>query len=284
MLCANPYTQGNHAYGCGQCMPCRYNRRRVWTHRIILEALVHAEASFITLTYDEEHLPDDNSLSPRDLQLFIKRLRERVSIPLRFFAVGEYGERGGRPHYHAAMFGLGCQHKAFVDAAWGKGLTSSDPLEFHSAAYVCGYVTKKLTRAGDPRLEGRHPEFARMSRRPGIGGHSIEQIAEVLQSRAGWDEIDRTSDVPQALRHGRRTLPLGNYLRRRLRRTMGFENVGQSKEASLAQSQEMLALWLSHVEAEANPTLTMKALLVSTTKQKRRNLETRLKIVEGRKL
>lgn len=77
MLCKNPYMKGVLAFGCGQCNPCRINRRRLWTHRIMLESLKHGDSSFVTLTY--ETLPSDGSLVPKDLQNFMKYLRMRVS-------------------------------------------------------------------------------------------------------------------------------------------------------------------------------------------------------------
>lgn len=286
MLCDKPFTQGNHAYGCGQCLHCRLNRRRVWTHRIILEALVHPGASFLTLTYSEEFLPDGQNLCSRDLQLFIKRLRKRLPIPLRFFACGEYGPETLRPHYHLALFGPDPSFKEHFEAAWSIdgepiGIVDTGELEYNSAAYVAGYVTKKLS-ATHPELAGRVPEFARMSNRPGIGAHSIAEVAQVLQSKPGWDEITASGDVPTSLRHGRKTLPLGRYLRTKLRKELGFENEGQPQEASLKQSQEMLAMWMDHVATAENPSLTIKGMLLRETKQKRLNSTARSKLFSQR--
>ena len=75
-------------------------------HRILLEQLLHEYSSFITLTYSEDSSPDDGSLRPCDLQKWLKRIRRSV-VPakLRFFGVGEYGDKFARPHYHVALFG-----------------------------------------------------------------------------------------------------------------------------------------------------------------------------------
>ena len=54
---------------------------------------------------------------------------------------------------------------------WGLGHCLIGALTFESAAYVARYCLKKVT--GDPaaaHYAGRLPEFALMSRRPGIGG------------------------------------------------------------------------------------------------------------------
>lgn len=92
---------------CGKCMACRIARSREWTTRLIHELSYWDKASFVTLTYDNEHLPSDNSLSVRHWQLFMKRLRKQVEpLKIKYFASGEYGDKFGRPHYHAIIFGL----------------------------------------------------------------------------------------------------------------------------------------------------------------------------------
>lgn len=200
----------------------------------MLEASQHHDNSFVTLTYDEEALPRDNSVSPREVGLFIKRFRKILDNKgrgrIRYFAVGEYGETSGRPHYHLAVFGHGeckgslcgsgylCEQCEIVDKAWGKGRILVGDLNAHSAAYVGGYVTKKWTKAKD--LPNRAPEFARMSLRPAIGLFAAHEIASTLMMH-GHDE--RMIDVPLSLQHGRAKWPLGRYLRRELRRYCGRE-------------------------------------------------------------
>jgi len=111
MRCKNPYipTGKGKAYPCGQCLPCRINRRRIWAHRIMLEAGLYGDNAFITLTYDDEH--DPTSLEPKHAQTFLKRLRHNYPKPIRYYLVGEYGESTDRPHYHAALFNFpACQN------------------------------------------------------------------------------------------------------------------------------------------------------------------------------
>lgn len=94
---------------CGKCLECRIQYARVWADRCVLEAKKYKYNYFVTLTYDDHFLPDRNSLDPKDLQLFIKRLRKHYSkkypgIKIRFLASGEYGDISWRPHYHIILF------------------------------------------------------------------------------------------------------------------------------------------------------------------------------------
>ena len=201
----------------------------------MLEALANEDNAFITLTYADEHLPAGSNLRPDDIQLFWKRLRDRFG-KFRYFAVGEYGDLTHRPHYHAALFGYPacadlrsysrpsfkcmCFSCSTIRDTWGLGDTKCLRLEPASAAYIAAYTTKKLTSKDDPRLNGRHPEFSRMSRRPGIGSHIVDDIASELLKH-GLDETQ--ADVPEALRHGNKMMPLGRFLRSKIRERIGHE-------------------------------------------------------------
>lgn len=250
MRCKRPFTKGVVAHGCGQCMPCRIKRRRIWAHRIMLEAAVHPVSSFITLTYDQESLPDAGSLVPRHLQLWLKRIRKEYPAPLRYYGVGEYGDENERPHYHVALFGHDPEHSEVIERTWGYGRVDSGTLTIDSAQYIAGYVTKKLTARDDPRLAGRYPEFARMSLRPGIGAPGLSEVAAALQNKHGWDEIDRTADVPAMLMHGRRIMPLGRYMRIRLRQEMNFTELTESEEAAFKSQKKMLDVYRDYLTDE----------------------------------
>lgn len=182
---------------------------------------MHADACFVTLTYDKEHLPEGGTLVPKHLQDFMKRIRYYAKDqPIRYFGVGEYGEQTWRPHYHLALFGIGVGQKGLVASAWKAGFHHVGSLTFESAQYIAGYIPKKLTNASAPSLSGRYPEFARMSLRPGIGAGSVESIAEAVRKADSLDKKWWDGDVPDVLKHGQRTLPLGPYLRRRLRASL----------------------------------------------------------------
>lgn len=146
---------------CGQCIGCRLERSRQWALRCMHEASLHRRNCFVTLTYDDDHLPGDGSLDVRHWQLFAKRVRNRVG-PFRFFHCGEYGDLYGRPHYHAAIFnqdfaGDRVPHSRnqqgdvlytseALDECWdGRGIAVVGELTFESAAYIARYCVKKQT-------------------------------------------------------------------------------------------------------------------------------------------
>lgn len=212
----------------------------------MLEAALKKDNTFVTLTYSDEELPrlgdGRGNLKKKDMQDFMKRFRKEISpLKIRFFGVGEYGDNTERPHYHLAVFGYpNCRfgqstyHPArgitrisccvacdTVKRAWGKGDVFLAPLEPASAGYVAGYTTKKMTGRDDERLQGREPEFARMSNRPGIGADFMHEVASSLMEFNLVPE-NGEADVPSALRHGSRVLPLGRYLKRRLRKYVGL--------------------------------------------------------------
>lgn len=175
-------------------------------------AAVGGHSFFVTLTYNKENLPSDLSVHPQHLQLWLKRCRKRLTgYSLRFYGVGEYGDKSWRPHYHAAIFVVPHQSVkpdwSFVDEqlceAWqGKGFVHIGTLTQASAGYIGGYVTKKMTKKEDERLNGRKPEFARMSLRPGIGALAAPYLVDILK-KYGVTEIPKSySMVSQSFLSG----------------------------------------------------------------------------------
>jgi len=175
---------------CGQCVSCRLNRSRIWAVRCLHELELHDKSCFLTLTYNDDNLVYGGGINatlvPRDLQLFFKRFRKVAGNGLRYVACGEYGERSGRPHYHAIVFGYDFEDKTYhhtedsydlytsvtLDRIWGHGSCLIGDATFESASYVARYVMKKrLGKTSEEyEKEGITPEFVVMSRNPGIGG------------------------------------------------------------------------------------------------------------------
>lgn len=248
---------------------------------MILEALKHDGSSFVTLTYADEHLPEGGSLCPRDPQLFLKRLRKAIHpLKLRYYLVGEYGDRTFRPHYHLALFGVPQEAYQTIADAWSVngsplGHVVVGSLTFESAGYVAGYVTKKMTSEDDPRLGGRHPEFARMSTRPGIGADAMDDIADLLFTKAGCAELARLGDVPFILKHGGKSMPLGRYLRRKLREKVGIPEMGFDSPSCKSQKEELSVL----LKGKENlPWRHQSAIIAEAFKGKIRSVEARYSI------
>lgn len=172
---------------CGKCIGCRLAHSRQWAVRCVHEASLHDRNCFLTLTFDDAHLPASRSVNVRDVQLFLKRFRKALSyqnIKIRFFACGEYGDKNERPHYHLIIFGYDFADDRvllrntpygplyisdFLFNLWPYGFHTIGSVSFHSCAYVARYVTKKVYGKNAPaHYLGRTPEFITMSRRPGI--------------------------------------------------------------------------------------------------------------------
>lgn len=147
---------------------------------------MHEHNSFVTLTYADA----PPSLEYGDFQAFMRRLRHARGYA-RFFCSGEYGDERGRPHFHSVLFGVRFEdgrylgkspagfklyESADLSSMWGHGHCSVGSVTFESAAYVARYVVKKVTgAAAEAHYGGRKPEFAQMSRRPGIGSMWLEK-------------------------------------------------------------------------------------------------------------
>lgn len=184
---------------CGYCVLCRTEQARQWAARISHEALLHDESCFVTLTYDDANLPEWGSLNYEHLQLFWKRLRKHLNKKrIRYYAVGEYGDKSNRPHYHACIFGHAFTHQRTIlrtepyllwthgdlELAWGYGHVSVGALTTQTASYTASYVLKQQARGKRYcRIEEETGELvalvqprAFMSRKPGIGHGWYEQF------------------------------------------------------------------------------------------------------------
>lgn len=207
---------------CSQCVGCRLERSRQWAIRCVHEASLYERNCFITLTYNNENLPGDRSLHYDDFQKFMKRLRfsykgHRLvdgTYPIRFYMCGEYGEKVGRPHYHACIFNFDFDDKTMwmktdsgskiyrskqLEELWTFGFSSIGEVNFQSAAYVARYIMKKMSGDAaaahyeyvDPttgEIHSRRPEFTKMSLKPGIGARWFKKYtSDVFKLTADGD-------------------------------------------------------------------------------------------------
>lgn len=162
-MCVNPYIairkDGSPvAVPCGKCLDCRKAFQTEWIFRLEQEAKRTICPCFITLTYDNEHLPlepdpDTGELlsvvSKRDWQLFMKRLRKIGGDDLkncRYFAIGEYGSKFNRAHMHAIIIApalhSASQLDKYVKQAWQGGFSVTRFATRKQFHYVCKYMNK----------------------------------------------------------------------------------------------------------------------------------------------
>ncbi len=153
-------TIGKMNVPCSSCIGCRTDRRKEWAARIMHEASGYKNNSFLTLTYNDEHLPNDGSLIKSHHQKFMKRLRQRYpKTTMKYYMCGEYGEGNNRPHYHSCLFnmafpdeilwsnnhGLPLYTSEILEDTWKYGFAKIGNLDYQAAEYVAGYVLKKIT-------------------------------------------------------------------------------------------------------------------------------------------
>lgn len=168
---------------CRNCIGCRLDYSRQWANRGYLEAKYHKNNYFITLTYDEEHIPipkeittkngitftnEENwngCLEPKHIEKFLHDLRQRIKLKygdykIKYMACGEYGDKGARPHYHLIIFGLELPIETFykpriinnetywqnteIEKCWKHGISNITEASWNNIAYTARYITKKI--------------------------------------------------------------------------------------------------------------------------------------------
>lgn len=266
-----------------------------------LERLCHEHAMFVTLTYSPDGLFRNEmghcSLFKRDLQLFLKRLRKAVDSrckrfnlppnPIRYFACGEYGDRGDRPHYHLIIYGLSPYFPAdcdLVKQAWSDpdmrasyGRVEIRECVHDTIQYVAGYVVKKIVSAKDSR--GRTPEFTLSSRKPGIGYLGLVELIKILQkpvARKQFGVLD--NGVPGSLRVNGFNLPLGRYCMDKIKLHLWID---QELEKSTQNYLTEMAIRYFHTKTDYTEQQVYSRLadaLLKESEQKVVNLTKRFKI------
>lgn len=263
-----------------------------------MEASLHLHSSFVTLTYRPENLSYIvqsrlATLIPDDSKNWLKRLRKAIEPrKLRYYIAGEYGDVHERPHYHAVLFGYkGCSYGVsryrdgrtldccascdLIRDTWDRGIIECQPLTAKHAAYVCGYVMKKMTNKADDRLHGRYPEFARMSLKPGIGGDYAPAIAAAIPDA----HLEKMEDVPTAIRMGGKLMPIGRYIRRRIRIELGGD--GTAPEAIIRKMEEEMLPLLQAAKTDPE-NLTLKKQIIARCRGEVASMKAKAEIFKTR--
>ena len=253
---------------CRQCLGCRFDYSAEWAARCMLEARYHENNYFVTLTYDDDHIPfkvdpvtgettGNYSLCKRDFQLFMKRLRKAFpDNVIRYFCAGEYGSSTFRPHYHVILFGMpdlsvfldfykiseikDMYYKLYtcrkISDIWQNGFVTIGEVTWESCAYTARYITKKLTGKASAIYNelGIDPEFSLMSRRPGLARKYYEDHKEDINEYS-YISID-------TLTGGRSFLPPKYYGRLFEAEAPDEYKLRQEKKAAIAEAKVLQKL------------------------------------------
>lgn len=187
---------------CGRCLGCKVDKARDWSTRCVLESSYYPFSSFITLTYNDQHLPSDGKVHREDINQFIDKLKYR-GFNFRFFGCAEYGSSNHRPHYHLITFGYQpddlVKHSVgsdgnflftskFLESVWSKGFVLVGSASKQSAGYVARYTTKKL---------GDDDSFIFMSSHPGIGyQYLVDHAKEIVSTDKVYGEFGESGTAP----------------------------------------------------------------------------------------
>lgn len=179
---------------CGKCPFCLATRRSDWVQRLNVE-WKHSQASaFITLTYADAHLPYrfcntegvyKPQLNKTDLQKWFRAIRD-AGYKIRYYAVGEYGSKTYRPHYHVLLFGS--VPEDVIRKTWDKGLVHIGQVTQASVGYCSKYIINSKV---SEMINGRSDPFAVMSRKPGIGAQYLKP------AMIAWHKSDRKNYMIQ---------------------------------------------------------------------------------------
>jgi len=244
---------------CGRCAACKVAHSREWSVRLLHELDEYGgRGLFITLTYSSDNLPDKESISKRELQLFFKRFRKELKgRTIKYFACGEYGEKRDRPHYHSIIINADFGDVDKIKKAWKLGLVHAGTVTSASCKYVGNYIQKKESMKY--LTEGREPPFQLQSM--GIGKQFALRNAEQIHSQLNITQMGKPVGIP---RYYKKILGLGE-------REFGQKAQERIEEAN------------AKVWSIAPDDLAAEALVNSELRQKELNVKARLALKKDKK-
>ena len=258
---------------CRKCIACRIQITNEWSLRLVHESRCHNENCFITLTYRDDKLPLCRSVCKRTIQLFMKKLRKKVEVKIKYYACGEYGKLHDREHYHLIIFGwqppiedlyFAYSKKGkdyygsrIISALWDRGFNTVGTVTRDSCQYVAGYVRKKDRRIADGK---RLPSFNLQS--TGIGACYAFAHRERIEKHLSVIEGNKNFGTP---RYYSRILGLDNE-RLKLKREM--------------KDSELYGKYLDDFGLESE---AFHKLAVSAQEQREKNLHAQEKIIRSKR-
>lgn len=197
---------------CNKCNLCLEKKAQAWSFRALAESYMSDKpAYFITLTYNNEHLPK-HGVFPEEIQLFFKRLRIRldrqgIKHNLRYIAVSEYGHNSKRPHYHIILwnfpdnFDNAYLRLKLIEGCWRRPTGEYNPdgspvTESIGFAYCVpviqggiNYVMKYMSKKQDVPT-GMNPTFMLSSKKHGgIGSAYAEKLRSYYENNPDTCDI-----------------------------------------------------------------------------------------------
>lgn len=128
---------------CGRCYNCLTTRRNQWTFRLKEQSFSSMSSFFMTFTFSDEFLTD---LDKKYFSNRIKLLRKYLSlnnISLKYYAIGEYGSKYGRPHYHMLCFLDSYLSDSdfynIISRVWKNGFICIEPVSDARIHYITHY-------------------------------------------------------------------------------------------------------------------------------------------------
>lgn len=189
------------------------------------ENQMHEHSQFITLTYDDDHIPYGANLLKSDVQKFFKRLRNHLDHKkqpkVRFMYCGEYGNKTSRPHYHAIIWGLDLPDLTYkltskkgnaeyesqiLSNIWKLGISTASQVTMATCSYVAGYMLKDTIN--------RHQNVRNAAKKDGhnyVGNYqttekAIDAEGIITRIKLPYETINQsTGEITE------RTRPYANY-------------------------------------------------------------------------
>lgn len=243
--CVSPYQKKDTglSFPCGKCFECRQRRASGWSFRLMQEYKRCESAVFVTLTYDNLHVPLTESgfmtLDKRDFQMFMVRLRKLNPAGIKYYAVGEYGSKTMRPHYHAIMFNV---DRESIITAWKAG---EDIHMGDVADASVGYTLKYISKPGKIPLhknDDRIPEFSLMSK--GLGSNYVTPEIEE------WHQADYMNRLYCPIKDGKK-IAMPRYYRTRLFSTDQVMAIGDRIQAEEDEAYRKLSTLEKNLQNDA---------------------------------
>lgn len=225
-------TNESVAVPCGKCPACIKRRTSAWSFRLMQEDKASTCSLFLTLTYDPMKVPITRNgfatLDKRDVQLFLKRLRKShpKNVSIKYYAVGEYGGKTKRPHYHIILYNADTR---LIQAAWSLGHIHYGQVTGASVGYTLKYMMKSGPRIPAHRNDDRIPQFGLMSK--GLGK------SYVTSAMVNWHHADKHNRMYCNISDGKK-IAMPRYLKEKIYNEHERRAIGISTRLAQIQREE----------------------------------------------